>query len=85
MIDFLVTAFCWHVGHLHMCQCNTLAAGTCSLVHSELSWWGLTSSLHLRVTHTVCVMAVTTAADLPNISAVTTAMNNINTLAATQP
>jgi hypothetical protein len=25
---------------------------TCSLVHSELSWWGLKSSLHLQVAHT---------------------------------
>jgi hypothetical protein len=32
----------------------------CSLVHSELSWWGLTSSFHSHVAHMFCV-AVTTA------------------------
>jgi hypothetical protein len=29
-----------------------ICSHACSLVHSELSWWGLKSSLHLHVAHT---------------------------------
>jgi hypothetical protein len=46
----------WHIqsgfGRLDSSSSSGIYSYACSLVHSELSWWGLKSSLHLRVAHT---------------------------------
>jgi hypothetical protein len=39
-------------GRLDSSSSSGIDSYACSLVHSELSWWGLKSSLHLHVGHT---------------------------------
>jgi uncharacterized membrane protein len=38
-------------GWLDSSNSSGIYSYACSLVHSELSWWGLKSSLHLHVAH----------------------------------
>jgi hypothetical protein len=38
-------------GRLDSSNSSGMHSYACSLVHSELSWWGLKSSLHLHVAH----------------------------------
>jgi hypothetical protein len=39
-------------GRLDVSSSGGIYSYVCSLVHSELSWWGLKSSLHLHLAHT---------------------------------